>query len=125
VPWLDASDILLDPDLAEWIEIRRRAETVTDKGRATMRLEPYRAPAVIFNEQSDLISNPDERHTPSVIAVHTRFRLRGTAPGYQGDLLKWAGAWYLVTKVNDNSRYGRGFIMATCAAIAAQDAPPE
>lgn len=121
---LDFSDVMLAPDVGVFITIQRRKETISNKGRASETLQTFdRVPAVVIAEGGDLITNPDERHMPDVIHVHTQFRLRGTGPGYQPDLILWGGSRYVVAKMNDYSHLGGGFVSADCNSIEAQDAP--
>lgn len=125
MPDLDFSDVILSPTFATFIKVFRLKETVSDKGRETNTLQPFdQVPAIVISEGGDLISNPDERHAPDTIHVHTMFRLRGPSPGYQPDQIEWGGSRYVVIKSNDFSMYGAGFISADCASIEALDPPP-
>lgn len=121
---LDVTDILLDPDFADFIWIERRHETIDNHGRSQTTMQRIQIAAVLFNLSNELVTNPDERHLPDVVEVHTPFRLRGPAPGYQPDYVLIGQDRYIVDSTNNYSRFGQGFIMASCSAVQSMDAPP-
>lgn len=125
MPNLDVSDILLDPDFCEQLTVQRRAITMT-KGRATttsttISPAPY---GVVFSITGDLLRASDQQNMPATIVVHTPFRLRGASPGYEPDLVIWNGDNYAVTALDNFSRYGSGFVAATCTAQDSVDNAP-
>lgn len=131
MPTLDVSDIILDPMFAERLTIERRPETVGNNGRTTQ-LPQVITPkpiGVVLPIDTAIGGNalertPDEQHRGAQLEVHTKFRLRGPSPNYQPDVLVYEGNRYVVTIVNNYSKYGAGFIKAEVTSMDAIDNPP-
>lgn len=127
MPDLDVSEVLLDPDFAETLTVMRRTEAISGHGRATItEVEVSPAPVGVVIPQNDapVQRGPDQQTLPSLLQVHTPFRLRSVAPGVQPDVVIWNGDRYVVNKVYNFSHYGRGFIAADCSSQDLADNPP-
>lgn len=125
MPDLDVSDLLLDPDFCEQLSVQRRQITMV-KGRSTttpvtISPAPY---GVVFSITGGLIRAGDQQNMPATIVVHTPFRLRGASPGYEPDLVIWNGDNYAVTAIDNFSKYGAGFVAATCTSQDSIDNAP-
>jgi hypothetical protein len=77
---------------------------------------PFTPVAVVtIGTPKDVIRTDSYEIGNNMITVHTRgFRLLQMAPGYQGDVVIWAGDSYLVKKSYNWSHFGAGFTMAEC-----------
>ena len=133
MPLLDVSDLILDPDFCEELTIYRRQEIVSNKGRATttpVLIVPAPWGVVEPQEDSPLERKEDFQDLPQLIEVHTQYRLRsasetGALVEYQPDTIIWNETTFLVMRVINWSKYGRGYIRALCAATQAMDLPPQ
>jgi galactose-6-phosphate isomerase len=135
VPLLDVTDILGDPDLADTFWVRSRAEFIGDNGRRV----------VIAGDDADSPSGPsdtmamgvvaagpdnslererDQQHSLKALTIITTHRLQGPSEGRDADLVYWGQEWFVVTKVEDYSRWGAGFIQAEARATDLVDQPP-
>lgn len=132
MPDIDVSDLLNDPFAAELLTILRQKETVTQKGRESNTYETITPQPVGVVQPKDTViggnevtREDDKIYRGAALIIHTQFRLRGPAPGYQPDVIVWQGDRYVITLVNNFSRYGAGFIYAEAASQESLDAPPE
>ncbi len=125
MPTIDVCDIILDGDFAESFTVTRRAETVNTYGESTVTETSTTAYGVVQPDTgADTVRGADGQLQPSTITVHTPYRLIGPASGYQPDVVTWQGQPFIVSKINNFSQYGRGFIAAKCEAIAYQGPAP-
>ncbi|RQR87723.1 MULTISPECIES: hypothetical protein [unclassified Burkholderia] len=116
MPFLDVSDVLLDPDFMDLtLSVTRNEQTVGDDGNSiiTSMLVPFYA--VVTSLSGSVLHRVAEgEHISDTITVHTQFKLIGGQSGYDADVVNWQGLQWTVTNVNDYSTYGRGFVAATC-----------
>lgn len=119
MPFLDVSDILLDPDFVDTsLACTRNAQAVGDDGLAvdTPTVIPFSG--VVTNNTGDLLVRMTEgSRIQGSITIHTRFRLQAGGPGRDADIVTWQGRRYTVSSVGDWSTYGAGFILANCDLI--------
>jgi hypothetical protein len=129
LPLLDLSFLTAEPLIAgDRFDVARRQEVVDQGGRVTIVEETFRAQlgAVYPTGPNDLVRDPDRGYATKTITVVTKFPLRMTATGYQPDQVVWpcgSSDRYVVSRISDFSRYGTGFVEATCSAIDAQQSP--
>jgi hypothetical protein len=131
MPFLDVTDVLLDPMFCETLVVKRRVQTLL-KGRTQMQVTVVNpAPVgVVLPLDGELERAPDMQTAPKRIEIHTPYRLRGESnkaddsAEYQPDLINWNGDDYLVTVVDNFSHYGRGFIRAEAVATPLVDNEP-
>jgi hypothetical protein len=131
VPLLDVSDLLLDPDFSEELTIQRRADTVGDNGRTSkgsIQIVPRPYGVVLPKDTwiggNELERQPEGQFRGAALTVHSQFRFRSTAQGFQPDILIWNGDPYVCTLVNNYSHYGQGFTEAEFTSISTNDEPP-
>lgn len=126
MPDIDVSELLLDPDFVETIQLTRRAEVIGNNGRMTTSNTVHNIIASV-QPQSDqpMIRGPDQQNLPQLIAVITKFRVRPISPGYQPDLVLWNGTIFVVNKVYNWSHYGQGYVKAECSSMDHLDQPPD
>lgn len=115
MPSLDLSDVILDPDFADLVTVRRVAESVNGYGEAVATPTTFTNVAMVIVNQSpaEIIRKEDGTTTPRKASIVTTFRLVAQSPGYQGDQIDVDGATLTVTEVLPFSRFGAGF----CEAI--------
>jgi hypothetical protein len=125
MPSVDVTELLVDPDFAETVQVIRRQETITDKGRVQTVNQTFNVVACV-QPQSDqpMIRGPDQQNLPQLIEVISQWRLRGIAPGYQPDLVLWNGTQFVVNKVYNWGHYASGFVVAECSSMDHLDQPP-
>lgn len=130
MPDLDVSDLLLDPDFAEELTIKRRVVAVGQNGRQTVTptvVDPKPWGVVLPQNDAPMMRGPDQQTLPALLQVHTQFRLRGPAldgnTDYQPDIVVWNGADFVVNKVHPFSKYGSGFVVADCSSMNPTDPP--
>jgi hypothetical protein len=128
MPNLDVSDIVADPDFAEFLTVNRIAVANGTNGRPSRTVTTISpAPVGVVTPKSGekLERSADAQFRPNVIVVHTQFRLRSAAPGYDPDQVIWNGDPYVVTSVDNLSHFGAGFIVAECSSIDSIDQAPQ
>lgn len=126
MPLLDVSEVLSDPEFTETITVIRRA-IVMVKGRATVPAPvTYNDVVAVVNSGVSNLdrASGDQQNMPNKISVHTQFFLQGPAPGFEPDYVVYRGDNYIVTSLDDYSKYGDGFVRADCASVASIDSPP-
>lgn len=131
MPWLDASEIVLDGDIAgEVITVLRRSQTVNDFGEGQIAVTILSAIGSVVPVGSNSLAREEAYQTSGkAIRVITSFRLRNaseTADGslWQPDLVQWKGGNYLVKSLDDYSQYGAGLIVAECVLFDFVPPPP-
>lgn len=134
MPWLDVSDIVMDPDLADVFNVVQRPETVDpNTGRASVTyVENYDVVGTVTMENpADLMRRDDSDSAPRLIFVASTFPFRNacTENGqqYKGDVITWpqpgapGSTQYTVIKVYPYSRYGAGITECVAQSMNATD----
>ncbi len=113
---IDVSEVLSDPDFASEFDVLRSTETVDERGLAQFAPKTFRCVTGVVQAASGrtLRMLPDLANMDDVIEVYTRFKLQALSDHRAPDIIKWNGRDYLVTKINDWSNYGRGYVQAVC-----------
>lgn len=116
MPFLDVTDVLLDPDFLDTtLSVTRNAQTVTDGGIAVDTTTTTSFYGVVTSLNGSVLQRVAEgEHIEDTITIHTPYRLIAGQAGYDADVVNWQGRQWTVTNVNDYSTYGRGFVAATC-----------
>lgn len=116
MPLLDVSEVLGDPDFADTLVCIRQTQTVGDDGMAVNVTQSMPFLGVVTADRGkELARLAAGSHVSGSILVHTVFRLTNGGPnGVDSDHVVWNGDEYIVTSINDYSRYGAGFICASC-----------
>lgn len=115
-PQLDVSSILLDITFWEGSLIcLRQPQTVGTNGLAVNAQVPLPFGGVVTEVAgSDLRRGADGEMITGSILICTRFRLVDGKSGLTADIIVRNTRQYTVANVLNYSRYGRGFIEATC-----------
>lgn len=119
MPLLDVSDLLSDPDFVTLGMIcNRSAQTVGANGMAVNTPSKIQFSGVVTSDKGDVLERlaAGERIVGNIM-ITTTFRLRDGKSGYTADIVTVCGINYTVASVNDYSRYGRGFVEASCDLI--------
>jgi galactose-6-phosphate isomerase len=118
MPLHDVSDVILDRDFLDSLVCERNPQTVSSGGIASVTPELIDFLGVVTNDKGDTLQRRDAgERVEGNITVHTTFDLQAGAPGETADIVQWNDRRYTVVGVNDYSRYGRGFVAATCELI--------
>lgn len=120
-PQLDVTDVLTDPDFFDQLICIRNLEEVNAQGQSVI-TQPVGGPitfyGVVTSEQGDILERlAGAERIVGTILVITKFRLTDGRLNQTADIVQWAGTQYTVKQVNDYSRYGQGFMEATCEII--------
>lgn len=133
MPWLDVSDIVVDPDLADLFNVIQRPETVDAQGRSsTGRVENLDIPGVVtMQDPAELMRRDDSDSAPRLIFVASTFQFRATSKEegsqYKGDIIVWpqpgeqGSTEYTVIKVYPYSRFGAGMTEVVAQSMNAVD----
>ena len=119
MPFLDTSDVLLDPDFCDrTLVCERNALSTNDSGRGVLSIEKLPFFAVVTSSTGEQLQRGAVgEHAADTIMVITRFKLRSAGPGATADIVAWNGQRYTVINVNDYSTYGIGFTENKCEMI--------
>lgn len=119
-PWLDLSEAILDPYLADAVSVLRRTMTVNGFGEPviTSSTTPNVLGVVTVASPTDLQRLDDQQRMQRVLSFVTKFRIQGPSPGKQSDQVVWRGDTYVVIDIGPYPQFGSGFIQAL---IASQD----
>lgn len=113
---LDVSEVLIDPDFMDLITGTRYAQTVASTGMAANTTTALTFYGVVTSDSGDILERiaTGERVKGNIV-IHTVFRLRdGSGANQTADTVIWDGSTYTVSKVNNYSHFGRGFVSAIC-----------
>src|SRR6185312_15321618 len=119
MPFFDVSEVLLDPDFNDRTLICERNALSTDNtGRGVIKTEVTPFSGVVTSDKGELLQRGavGEHATDSMLVV-TRFRLRDAGMAATADVVQWDDRRWTVTKVNSYSKYGIGFVEATCEMV--------
>lgn len=119
MPFLDVSDVLLDPDFCDrTLVCERNALSTDNSGRGVIKTEVTPFFGVVTSDKGELLQRGAVgEHASDNILVITRFKLRDAGIDATADVVQWNGKRYTVTKVNDYSTYGIGFTENICDLI--------
>lgn len=119
MPLLDVTSVLYDPMFMDVDgTYTRQTQTIGAHGRAVNTPVTTMLPAVYTNKDGFLLQRgADSEHVEAVITVHTPVRLTTGSSGIPADIVTWDGASYTVTSIGNYSKYGAGFVEATCELI--------
>ena len=128
MPLLDVSDLLTDPDFVQYgLTCKRNVQTVGEDGIAEDIPTLFNFTGVVTSAAGDALNRLAEgSRVASTITICTRFHLRAGNQVNDADVVTIPGRCcnsplpaiqYTVTQVNDYTRYGVGFIEATCEAL--------
>lgn len=129
MPWLDVSEVVGDPELADVFRVIRRPQTVDTSGVPQVgEIDMGEQVGVItYADPSDLMRRDDSQTVPRTIFFATVFRVRGVSKGFNADQLEFppgSGTLYTVKQIYPYSRYGAGVIEGVAESMDATDQAP-
>lgn len=127
MPLIDPGLVATSPFLADSFWITRRPQVVGSNGRAqVVNGTPSRAYGIVtVAGPQDLQRLPEQQFAGNVMTFISRRAMLGPTPGYQPDLLSWAGTDYVVLAVWPYPRYGSGWYIALASSMNPVDVPPD
>jgi hypothetical protein len=118
MPFLDVSDVLLDPMFCDEIHVIRRSEAVNDSGiNETTETSLYPIGVITQGSPPSVNIEPDAQHAKGAITVHCVMRLYDVTQSYLPDLVVFNGNRYTVERAYNWSNYGAGFFAADCELV--------
>lgn len=129
---LDVSAVLSNPYTLDSFSVLRRKQIVNTFGQVKTAVEQTdNVRGIVFPEDlNDLSRRAEVQTNTKSIVIITRFGLRGESETVDGcefwpDIVKWNGSNFLVVRLEDYSRYARGYIKATATSTDIVDSPAE
>lgn len=118
MPFLDVSDVILDPDFADKATYTRQSQFISSGGIATSTSITTPIYGVCTSVKGDILNRrADGSMVGGTILWHTKTKLIAGSIGHPADLLTWANREYTVIDVSNYSRYGVGFVCCTCELV--------
>ncbi len=116
MPFLDVSDLMVDPDFWEGGLICARSSQVIGANGLAVDTPLYVTFGGVVTQisGSELQRNAVGELITGSILICTRFRLRDGKAGYTADVVQRDDRYYTVVNVLPYSKFGLGFIEATC-----------
>jgi len=124
-PTLSVDEVTLDPIFTDWIVVKRRPVTINQYGENVIGpvVETRVAAVVTVAHGNDLDRLDDNQRMGRNLSIVIRHPLRGPAPGYQPDTIRWQGDDYVVKTVDPYPQFGAGFVQAIAGSIDSLDQP--
>lgn len=119
MPLLDVSDVLSDPMFADAAVLIRTMVTVDPATGRTIsaQVETTISVVVTSDKGQNLRRMPDAAASEGSIIVHSTVTFTEGGDGRDADIIRWQGRDWTVVTVDDYSRYGAGFTVATCRLL--------
>lgn len=116
MPFLNVTDVLLDPDFCDYTLVcTRNTQTVDADGFATNVSQDIPFNGVVTVDRSlEAKRMAAGQSIGGAILVVTQFRLTQGKPGLDSDVVTYNGRHYRVTFVDPYTSYGAGFVQAHC-----------
>ncbi|MEG1111419.1 MAG: head-tail adaptor [Hafnia sp.] len=116
MPFLDVTDVLLDPDFCDYTLVcTRNAQTVDADGFVTNVSQDIPFNGVVTVDRSlEAKRMAAGQSIGGAILVVTQFRLTQGKSGLDADVVLYNGRHYRVTFVDPYTSYGAGFVQAHC-----------
>lgn len=125
MPFLDVTEVLLDPDFCDYTLVcTRKAQSVDADGFATNTDQNFPFNGVVTVDRSlEAKRMAAGQNISGAILVVTQFRLTqgqsssASAPALDADVVSYNGRQYRVTFVDPYTSYGAGFVQAHCELV--------
>ncbi|CCS30251.1 MULTISPECIES: hypothetical protein [Enterobacteriaceae] len=125
MPFLDVSDVLMDPDFLDTsLVCHRQIQTVDADNFPTNTPQDIPFSGVVTVDRSlEAKRMAAGQNINGAILIVTQFRLTqgqpetDTAPRLDADIVTYSGRDYRVTFVDPYTRYGAGFVQAHCELL--------
>lgn len=117
MPFLDVTDVLLDPDFCDTtLTYKHRVVQVDSDGFATTVISdplPFSGVVTVDSSIQAQLRMSGQTVNGNILVI-TATRLTSGGTGVLGDLVKYQGREYLVMSVDPYTAYGAGFVQAHC-----------
>lgn len=125
MPFLDVTEVLLDPDFCDYTLVcTRKTQSVDADGFATNTDQNFPFNGVVTVDRSlEAKRMAAGQNISGAILVVTQFRLTqgqsssAGAPALDADVVTYNGCQYRVTFVDPYTSYGAGFVQAHCELV--------
>ena len=125
MPFLDVTEVLLDPDFCDYsLVCTRKTQSVDADGFATNTDQNFPFNGVVTVDRSlEAQRMAAGQNISGAILVVTQFRLTqgqsssAGAPALDADVVTYNGRQYRVTFVDPYTSYGAGFVQAHCELV--------
>ncbi|QIP93137.1 head-tail adaptor [Serratia fonticola] len=116
MPFLDVTEVLLDPDFVDTTLVcHRQIQTVDDDGFTTNTPQDSTFSGVVTVDRSlEAKRMQAGQNINGAILIVTQFRLTQGQQGLDADVVTYRGREYRVTFVDPYTAYGAGFVQAHC-----------
>ena len=127
--FIDVSEVLLSPDMADSFQVTRRPEVVV-AGRSTVPnpVTTDQIGVVTMASPNDLLRLEDNDRMDRTISIVTKARLQGPAQvagtNFKPDLVVWRGDTYVVKSCEPYPQFGAGFVQALAGSWDSVDEAP-
>jgi len=130
MPFLDVSDIVVDPDFADVMTVARRGESVsalTGRSQTNEQVFDNVIGTVTMQDPAALLRREDSDSAPRLIFIATTFAMRSVSSGFKPDVITWPKAGeegstqYTVLKCYPYPRYGAGMYEVVAESMHATD----
>lgn len=122
MPLMDVTDVIMDIDFLDELQLIRSVQTISQGGMAVNTSKTTTIYGVVTSESGTSLKRESQgEHIEQTILVITPTRLidgraiNGVA--YTADIIVWDGSQYTVKNVDPYQRYGRGFVQAKCDLV--------
>ncbi len=125
---LDVTPVLRSAAFADTIDVIRNTATVDDHGRNVITPKTIEGVSAVVTRAGGNILRREiaGEHIEGSISVYTHFRLTdgrdATHRDLSADIVVYDGNQYTVTVVKDYSRWGEGYVNATCELLPLEPA---
>lgn len=119
MPFLDVTDVLLDPDFVDLsLVCYRQVQTVDEDNFPTNTAQAIPFSGVVTVDRSlEAKRMAAGQNINGAILIVTQFRLTQGQPGLDADIVTYRGRDYRVTFVDPYTAYGAGFVQAHCELL--------
>lgn len=119
MPFLDVTEVLLDPEFADTTLVcHRQVQTVDEDNFPINTPQDMPFSGVVTVDRSlEAKRMASGQNIGGAILVVTQFRLTQGQPGLDADVVTYQGRNYRVTFVDPYTAYGAGFVQAHCELV--------
>lgn len=127
---LSLGEVLHEPLFMDVFTVIRRSETISDYGRSkTVNIYHRGINGIVSPASSKQLERlRDYDIQGKAISIVTNFKIRGSSKNtkkrYKPDIICWGSDYYVVSAIDDNSRYGEGWIHALASSTDFVDTSP-
>lgn len=116
MPFLDVTEVLLDPDFVDMsLVCHRQVQTVDEDNFPVNTPQDIPFSGVVTVDRSlEAKRMASGQSIGGAILIVTQFRLTQGQPGLDADVVTYMGRNYRVTFVDPYTAYGAGFVQAHC-----------